>query len=292
MRRIVLLGANGQLGSDIRTVFAEAGDFHLIPVLRDDLDVSELHRIDPFLSGLGDFDYVINCTSYHKTDECEDYPEKAFRINSLAPWEMAKYCSRHGKALVHFTTDYVFGNSRSVPIKEEDATEPLNTYGISKAAGEHYIKSCLDRHFIIRTSSLYGTAGSSGKGGNFVETMIGLGRRGIPLKVVDDQIMSPTHTLDIARAIAAIVAQDCPEFGVYHISGEGQCSWYGFAKEIFSQIKLEADLTPVSSAEYATKARRPAYSVLDNGKINSIYRMPRWEQALSEYLSRKGYSLT
>ena len=286
--KIVLLGANGQLGSDILSVFADLKSFELIPVLRRDLDVSDTGRIGAFLDGIGDIGYLINCTSYHKTDECEDYPELAFRINAIAPREMAKWCSRRGSALIHFSTDYVFSGNATTPYKEEDAVGPLNVYGNSKASGEFFIRTHHDRHYIIRVSSLFGKKGASGKGGNFAETMIRLARQGVPLKVVHDQRMSPTHTLDIAKAVRALIEQSAPH-GTYHCCSSGECSWYEFAAEIFARLRLRADLTPVASDKYGAKAKRPAYSVLDNAKIGVFHPMPHWRKAISEYLRLKGH---
>lgn len=283
MKRIVLLGANGQLGTDIRRVFAGA-PADLVPLYRKDLDVERTETIGGFLRELGRFDALINCTSYHKTDECEDDPLKTFAVNALAPREMAQACAETGAALVHFTTDYVFDGRKRTPYREEDATSPLNVYGVSKAAGEHFVAAHHDRHYIFRVASLFGTAGASGKGGNFVETMLRLAARGAALRVVDDQVMSPTHTLDIAEAVKAFLLRDAPDYGIYHCSGEGECSWHEFAADIFRQSGVAADLRPVPSAEYPAKARRPAYSALDNGKLNAIRPMPHWTDALALYL--------
>jgi len=286
MRRILLLGANGQLGSDIRSVLAD-DPVELVPLYRRDLDVERTDRIGPFLRELGPFNVLINCTSYHKTDECEDYAEKAFAVNALAPREMARICGDSGAVLIHFTTDYVFDGRSRTPYRETDRTSPLNVYGVSKAAGEHFIAAHHDRYFIFRVSSLFGTAGASGKGGNFVETMLRLAGGGAPIRVVDDQIMSPTHTLDIAEAIRTFVADGVTGYGIYHCSGEGECSWHDFAAEVFRQRGVKADLQPVPSSGYKTKAARPAYSVLDNSKLNGIRSMPHWTEALGRYFERK-----
>lgn len=287
MKDIVLLGANGQLGTDIQKVFSAARDYKILTVFRENLDVQNTETIGDTLNKLPDFDYLINCTSYHKTDECEDYPEKSFVINSIAVSELAKFCNQKGKILFHISTDYVFDGCRNLPYKESDCPNPLNVYGVSKVAGENFIKAYHDKYFIFRVSSLFGTAGASGKGGNFVETMIRLAKEGKPLKVVNDQIMSPTHTIDIAKVIRTFIEQDISEYGIYHCSGEGQCSWYEFAKEIFDQLNMEVDLSGVSHNEYKTKAERPNYSVLDNSKINNIYPMPFWKESLTDYLKLK-----
>ncbi|WP_127578842.1 dTDP-4-dehydrorhamnose reductase [Paenibacillus koleovorans] len=288
-KRIVLLGASGQLGTDLRRVLGADGALELVPVVRTQLDVSDIGRIVPFLQSLLPFDVLINCTSYHKTDECEDQAEKAFAINALAPREMARFCADAGVRLVHFTTDYVFAGDTGQACGEDDPTWPLNVYGVSKSAGEQLIRAYAgERYWIIRVSSLFGEAGASGKGGNFVETMIRLARAGGPITVVDDQIMSPTHTLDIAKAVRAMLRrEEEPPCGIYHCSGEGACSWYSFAREIFAQLQLDVRLSPVSSGSYATKAKRPAYSVLQPGKLRSFYPMPRWQDALAEYLQIK-----
>ncbi|GAA3408565.1 dTDP-4-dehydrorhamnose reductase [Paenibacillus hodogayensis] len=284
MKRIVLLGANGQLGTDIRRVFAGAeAEAELVPLYRGNLDVERTDVIAVALRELGPFDALINCTSYHKTDECEDYAAKSFVVNALAPREMAKACQDAGAVLIHFTTDYVFDGRKRTPYREEDATSPLNAYGVSKAAGEHFVAAHHDKHFIFRVSSLFGTAGASGKGGNFVETMLRLAASGQPLRVVADQIMSPTHTIDIAETVKAFLLQEVNDYGTYHCSGEGECSWHDFAAEIFRQRGAAADLRAVTTEDYPTKARRPAYSVLDNGKLGGIRPMPHWTDALAGY---------
>lgn len=283
MKRIVLLGANGQLGSDIRLALRDA-PVELVALGRADLDVERTERIGGMLHQLGPHDALINCTSYHKTDECEDFAAKAFVVNALAPREMARACAATGTTLVHVTTDYVFDGRKRLPYVEEDATSPLNAYGVSKAAGEHFVVAHHEKAFVLRVSSLFGTAGASGKGGNFVQTMLRLAADGTPLRVVSDQIMSPTHTLDIARAIRTMLMEQVNDYGIYHCSGEGACSWYEFAEEIFRQMGVQADLEPVSSSAYPTKARRPAYSVLGGEKLGRFHRMPDWQEGLAEYV--------
>jgi dTDP-4-dehydrorhamnose reductase len=287
MKKILLLGANGQLGTDIHFVFSSFPQYELIDVYRNALDL-EKDDIRTFLSQV-EFDILINCTSYHKTDQCEDFPTKSLAINSLAIWEIAKYCREHGKVLFHFTTDYIFDGKKNQPYKEEDTPNPLNVYGISKLTGEQFIQNYHDQSFIFRVSSLFGKAGLSGKGGNFVETMIQLGKQGKTIRVVNDQVMSPTHTLEVAKAVFTFIDQNIRDYGVYHCSGEGECSWYEFANEIFEQLNMKVDLVPVSQADYPTKAKRPSYSVLDNTKINEIYQMANWKNSLTEYLYRKGH---
>lgn len=286
MKRIVLLGANGQLGTDIRRVF-DGAPVELVPLYRKHIDVERTAEIGTLLREFGPFDALINCTSYHKTDECEDYAAKSFAVNALAPREMARACAKTGAVLIHFTTDYVFDGRKRTPYRESDATSPLNVYGVSKAAGEHFVAAYHDKHFVFRVSSLFGTAGASGKGGNFVETMLRIAAGGSPLRVVGDQIMSPTHTLDIAETVKMFLTEGVEDYGIYHCSGEGECSWHDFAAEIFRQRGVTVQLQKVASAEYKTKARRPPYSVLDNGKLSRLRTMPHWTDALRTYFRLK-----
>ncbi|WP_160118400.1 dTDP-4-dehydrorhamnose reductase [Bacillus sp. V59.32b] len=288
MKRILLLGANGQLGTDIQKVFSLSSQYEIVPVYRSQLDV-ENDDIASFLGHVNDFDILINCTSYHKTDECEDFPEKSFAVNSLAVLEIAKYCNAHHKTLFHITTDYLFDGKGNRPYREDDQPNPLSVYGNSKLSGEHFIKAYHDGYFIFRVSSLFGKAGASGKGGNFVETMINLAKQGKTIRVIDDQVMSPTHTLDIAKAIHTFIEQEIDSYGVYHCSGEGECSWHDFAAEIFKEINADVDLIPVPHTSYQTKANRPLYSVLDNSKLNRIHQMPDWQDSLTDYLKLKGH---
>ncbi|ARE42539.1 dTDP-4-dehydrorhamnose reductase (plasmid) [Rhodovulum sp. P5] len=289
--KVLLLGPNGQLGSDIQTAHAAAGEpFQLIPLERERLDVSDLAAIGPALNGIA-FDVLVNCTSYHKTDEVEDNAALAFAVNAHGVEEMAKACAARGARFIHVSTDYVFGGDtgRTELLTEDAPTAPVNVYGASKAMGETLIRLACPDHAILRVSSLFGVAGASGKGGNFVETMIRVGRERGALKVVSDQIMTPTATADIADAILALLTRGAPS-GTYHVAGTGAASWYDFACEIIRAAGVEATVTPCTSAEFPARAHRPAYSALDNGKCaREIMAMPPWQDALERYLKAKGH---
>ncbi|MDU0203569.1 MULTISPECIES: dTDP-4-dehydrorhamnose reductase [Paenibacillus] len=289
MKRIALLGAKGQLGSDIHRVLKENSQFEVIPVTRNMLDVENTETIIPILEKLGRIDVLINCTAFHNTEQCEADPLKALRINSIAVLRMATYCKQNGTLFIHFSTDYVFDGSKQAPYTEEDRVSPLNAYGSSKAAGEEAIAAYLDNYFIFRVSSLFGEAGASGKGGNFVETMIRLSKQGNPISVVQDVIMSPTYTQDIAETVKFFLEQEITAYGVYHCSGEGACSWYELAVQTFAFCGITCETIPIMNSAYAAKVRRPLYSVLDNNKLNRIYPMRSWQSALEQYLQRKGY---
>lgn len=289
--RVLLLGPNGQLGTDIRAAHEAAGaPFQLVPMGRESLDVSDTHQIAAIL-GAQDFDILINGTSYHKTDEVEDNASLAFAVNTHGVEAMAKACAARGARFVHVSTDYVFGGDtgRSTPLTEDDATAPVNVYGASKAMGETLARLAHGESVILRVSSLFGVAGASGKGGNFVETMIRYGRERGALKVVADQVMAPTATADIAQAVMALVEKGSPA-GTYHVAGSGQASWYEFACEIIRQAGVDATVTPCASEEFPTRAARPRYSVLDNAKsAELIMPMPDWRDSLRRYLLAKGH---
>ena len=284
--KVVLLGPDGQLGYDIRKAHDEAGaPFELLPVGRGRLDVTAPNLAEQLAQR--SFDVLVNCTGYHKTDEVEDNAELAFAVNAHAVRAMARACARRGARLVHVSTDYVFGGDakRSTPLREDDPVAPVNVYGASKLLGETLAQLACKDVVVVRVASLFGVAGASGKGGNFVETMLRLARERGELKVVDDQVMSPTATADVARVLLRMLSEDCPA-GTYHAVNGGMASWYEFAREIVRQARVSAEVMPCASEAFQTRAARPAYSVLDNGKIASVAgKMPSWEEALARYLA-------
>jgi dTDP-4-dehydrorhamnose reductase len=191
--------------------------------------------------------------------------------------------------LVYISTDYVFDGRKMQPYTEEDIPNPLNVYGNSKLAGEYFVRNTLENHYIIRSSSLFGVAGASGKGGNFVETMIKMARNREEIKVVEDMIMSLTYTKDAAEMIRNILTKKLP-FGIYHVANRGQCSWYEFAQAIFKTLGMDACLSPTKTNMLQSKARRPVFSSLVSVKLNKHgLEMERWEEALTMYLIEKKY---
>lgn len=288
--KVFILGARGQLGSDVVRVL-RPGPYELILINREELDL-EKENIAEQLRPYGKPHAVINCMSYHKTDECESFPDKCFRVNVSAVGELAKYCASQDAILFHFTTDYVFGDDPEHQRKwvESDPIGPLSIYGLSKAAGEMIVRAYLPRHFIFRVSSLFGVSGSNGKGGNFVETMIAKAALGQPLKVIADQIMVPTHTLDIARAVSSFLQKNVSDFGTYHCVSGGACSWFEFTSAIFEDCGMHPDLQPTDMQSFKTPARRPKYSALDNTRLSQYHKMPGWRAALREYLRLKGHT--
>ena len=289
--RVVLLGPNGQLGTDIRRCHEQADKpFQLLALGRNRLDVALPGMMERQFESL-DFDVLVNCTGYHKTDEVEDNADLAVAVNAHAVERLARMCARRGARLIHVSTDHVFGGDagRSEPLAEDDPIAPVNVYGASKALGETLADLTLDNLVVIRVASLFGVAGASGKGGNFVETMIRVGRENGILRVVDDQIMSPTATVDVARIVLRILIENSAP-GLYHVVNAGSASWFEFARKIITQTRIDATVTPCTSEEFPTRAVRPRYSVLDNSKTSSAFGiLPPWQAALDNYLRAKDY---
>jgi dTDP-4-dehydrorhamnose reductase len=290
MPRIVILGTNGQLGTDLQTTLKGQS---VVPLTHADLDVCDAARVRTVIRDLRP-DVLINCTAFHKVDVCEEEPEMSFAVNATAVYELARLARDLACTFIHFSTDYVFDGWARVPYTEDAPPNPLSVYGASKLAGECLTRNFCPRHFIIRSTGLYGVAGSSGKGGNFVETMIRLGKSGNPVRVVDDQVMTPTPTADLAVSVAALVERDARRqvpYGLYHVTCAGQCSWFHFAKAIFELCGLRVDLSPITTAESGSKACRPAFSVLDHGRwIRAGFQELRpWREALGDYLRAKGH---
>jgi dTDP-4-dehydrorhamnose reductase len=285
--RTVLIGAGGQLGSDIvRTWPADS----LVPLAHAAIDVTNREQVRSVIAEQRP-ELVINTAAFHNVDVCEDEPEKAFAVNAIGAMNVADACHEAGAALMHISTDYVFSGITGRAYSEDDAPDAINVYGVSKAAGEQLVRSRLPAHYIIRTSGLYGVAGASGKGGNFVERMLQLaGEEGRQLRVVDDQTLSPTFTADLAEKLADVAASR--QYGTLHVTSSDSCSWYEFARTIFERAGVQADLSPTTTAAFGAKAPRPAYSVLANGALPRIglSLMRPWQDALQDYLRRKGHA--
>ena len=283
--KVLLIGANGQLGTDLLKVFQAAGDT-VVPTTHAQLDVCSEAQIAKAMSEV-EPDVILNTAAFHRVDECETNCVPAFQVNGIAVMYLAKAAKAAGASLVHYSTDYVFGGyEKGAPYDETDLPAPVNVYGTSKVVGEHLIAAYTERYFAIRTCGLYGAAGSSGKGGNFVETMLKKAMAGDAIRVVDDQILTPTYTADLAQATRNLILSG--RYGLYHVSSEGQCSWYEFTRYIFERAGLDAKLSPVKSAEFASPVRRPANSVLSKAKLHSVgVSIPTWKDALPRYLEER-----
>jgi dTDP-4-dehydrorhamnose reductase len=283
--RIAVIGADGQLGSDL--LKALRGD-DVIPLYYPDFDIAEPAGFRRTLRDIKP-ETVINTAAFNRVDECEAEPWPPFRLNALAVRELSLAARELGFCLVHFSTDYVFDGRKGSAYTEDDAPNPLSVYGVSKLAGEYFVRALLDRFFLVRTCGLYGVAGSKEKGYNFVDRIISLAGEGGTVRVVNDQWVTPTSTAELAERLAALIRTN--RFGLYHLTNEGACTWFEFAREIFSLLGLESRLEPVDSRSVDAKAQRPSYSVLENKRAKEIG-LPDfspWQEALRDYLRRKGY---
>ena len=282
--RVLILGAAGQLGSDLLAVFA---DSELYAPDHEGLDLLDARAVRETVCGEIRPDLVINAAAFHNVAQCEDQPDRAFALNATAVRDLGRACHDAAARLVHVSTDYVFsGENRTQPHMESDLPSPLNVYGASKLAGEHLLAAVCPDHAIVRTAALYGASPCRGKGGvNFVQRMLQLADELDEIEVVDDEITTPTWTLSLARQIRQIAEQGGT--GIYHASSQGACSWHEFACEIFAQTGRAVRVLPVPSTRFAVSVRRPAWSVLDNARLRTegLDIMPDWREALAAYLA-------
>ena len=277
----VVIGARGQLGTDLLRLLGSDG----IPPSHDELDITRIDHVRDALRSLRP-ERVINAAAYNLVDRAEDEPAVAFAVNALGPRHLALVCAELDVPLVHVSTDHGFGldAEHRTPYVETDPPGPLSAYATSKLTGEYFVRSLCPRHFVVRTCGLYGTPSARGKG-NFVQTMLRLGREKGRVSVVDDQFCTPTSTANLARAIIGLAATDA--YGLYHATNAGETTWCRFAREIYRLAGMEVEVTAITTAEFGAKARRPAYSVLDCTKLTRTidWSLPAWEQALAAYLA-------
>lgn len=286
---ILIIGAAGQLGSDLKRVL-EKNNKILAPS-HAELDLTNFSQLEKYIITQKP-DFIINTAAFHNVDECEQNPEKAFLINTYAVKKLAEIVKMIDGTLIHISTDYVFGvdTQRELPYGEDDNPGPVNFYGVSKLSGEYCIQYILEKFYIIRVSALFGVVGCRQKGGtNFVETMIKLAKDNKEIKIKYDEYVSPTYTLEAAYNIEKLITTK--KYGIYHMTNEGYCSWYDFAKKIFELLNLEPKCIAVSHKDMPTIVRRPNYSVLENKKLKEINLnlMSHWEVSLEKYLREKGY---
>ncbi|MEM3629235.1 MAG: dTDP-4-dehydrorhamnose reductase [Candidatus Bathyarchaeia archaeon] len=280
--KIVVIGSTGQLGTDLVKILRH--EHEVIGLTHKDIEVTEYKRCQIIKEYCPNF--VINTAAFIKVDQCEEEPLKTFAVNAIGAKNVTTVSKEVGATTIFISTDYVFDGSKMEPYAEDDAPNPINTYGISKLAGELYTKQN-PKHYIIRVASLFGVAGASGKSGNFVETMIAKAKRNEPIKVVDDMWMSPTYTRDAAETIKKIIELKIP-YGVYHATNSGFCSWFEFAREIFKMTGLNPNLAPIKTKQLQMKARRPQFSALKSTKLPRYgITMRSWKEALREYLAEK-----
>jgi dTDP-4-dehydrorhamnose reductase len=286
--RYVVIGATGQLGTDLVRTFDGSGQ--LAPLSTRDVDIRDAAATRSILEALRPT-WVLNTAAYNLVDRAEEDGRSAFALNTEAVGSLADICQRIGARLVHFSTDYVFDGAKRTPYLETDPPRPLSVYGESKLAGERLALEHCERAVVFRVCGLFGLAGSLGKGkGNFVETMLRLAREGRPLRVVSDQVLCPSYTLDLARKVWAVLPRAAHP--VYHLTNAGQTSWYDFARRSLELAGVTADLTAVTAAEYGAKARRPPYSVLAHANLAALGEddLRPWGEALVAYVAERSSS--
>jgi dTDP-4-dehydrorhamnose reductase len=282
--RVLVIGASGQLGSDVMSAFA---DLEPVGVDHKMVDVEIPAAVSKMLVRYRP-DLIVNTAAFHNVELCETRPDRAFAVNALAVDGLAAQCAAAGVALLHVSTDYVFDGTATAPYDEDAAPRPLSAYAISKYAGELLVKRHLEEAYIVRTSGLYGVRGSSTKGYTFIDRILSQATEGKPIRVVTDITFSPSYTRHVAQTIRRIVEKQ--QYGTYHVTNSGSCTWYEFAVEILRQAGIDAPVGRTTSAEFPSYARRPAYSALAHGKLAElgIPPVPSWQDGVGAYLAERG----
>jgi dTDP-4-dehydrorhamnose reductase len=284
--KVAVIGASGQLGEDVGAAFLAAGDT-VTMLSHGDVEVSSL---DSVKNSLGEIrpDVVVNTAAFHHIEKCEADPALAFAVNSLGALNVAQVTDSLGAKLLHMSTDYVFDGKKRTPYTEQDPPAPLNVYGNSKLSGEFFVRCTNPRHFVVRVSAIYGSHPCRAKGGlNFIELMLKLSNERDELRVVDDEFVTPTSAIEIALQLVAL--SRISDYGVYHATAEGSCSWYEFAATIFDLTGTRVRLEHARPGEFPAKVLRPNYSVLENQalKTRSLNVFSHWKVGLEEYLARR-----
>ncbi|OYQ33319.1 dTDP-4-dehydrorhamnose reductase [Flavobacterium cyanobacteriorum] len=274
---VAVTGASGQLGQALQHIAASHPDITFCFASSAEADITDKKSVNRFFTKHKP-DACINAAAYTAVDKAESEPEKAFAVNVTGAANVAEICKRHDVLLVHISTDFVFDGTKTEPYTEEDIPNPQSVYGKTKLQGEQEIQAILERYYIIRTSWVYSQFGH-----NFMKTMLRLAGERDRINVVNDQIGTPTHAVDLAEAIITILKSNKNHYGIYNFSNEGSCSWYDFAKKIFEVNKITIDLQPIPTSAYPTPAKRPKYSVLDKSNISSRFNLmiKDWDKGLA-----------
>ena len=268
--KVLVTGAEGMLGQDLCPILENEG-YEVVETNINTLDITDELAVMRVLTEESP-DFVIHCAAYTNVDKAEEDLENAAKVNAKGTENLAKACAKLNITILYISTDYVFGGTKTEPYTPDDKPNPINNYGLTKFQGEEAIRKYCSKYYIARTSWLYGHHGR-----NFVETMISLKDKEV-LKVVDDQRGCPTWTVELSNGIVKLLAGT--DYGTYHVCGSGETTWYGFAKEIFTQLGLDVNLQSCTTAEFPRPAKRPAYSVMDNKKL-----CRDWKVALKDYLA-------
>lgn len=278
-KRVMITGANGQLGRAVNLQYADSGEYELINTDVGELDITNIDKVMTFVREVKPY-AIINCAAYTAVDACEKEEDLAFRINAIGPRNLSIAATETGAKMMHVSTDYVFDGNGTRPYRETDPTGPQGAYGRTKLAGEDFVREFSDRHFIVRTAWLYGD------GKNFVKTMLRLSETNDKVRVVMDQVGSPTSADELAKAIAYLLPTE--NYGLFHGTCEGDCSWAQFTEEIFRLAGKNTIVEAITSEEYAAAAKRPAYSILENYmlKMTTDFMFADWHDAIAAYIGK------
>ena len=281
--KIAVVGANGQLGTDVVRAFADNGD-EVFVLTHADIEIANRESVSNKLRELQP-DIVVNTAAMHHVENCELEPDKAFAINALGARNLATVARDIGSVLMHVSTDYVFDGSKGSPYEEGDTPRPLSVYGNTKLAGEYFVRCTADKYFVLRTSAIYGKSPCRAKGGlNFIQLMLKLAKERGEVRVVDSEFVTPTSTPELARQM--VVLSRCEAYGLYHATAEGGCSWFEFSREIFALTNTKVSLKVAGPNEFPAKVPRPKYSVLENRglKLLGLNTFRAWQNGLRDYL--------
>ena len=283
--KIVIIGSNGQLGSDIKGQLLQT-NHTVIGLNHTDIEITDIDNVNNVVKKINP-DLIINTAAMHQLDKCEENPASSFDINSIGARNLAIIANEYNSILYHFSTDYVFDGKKNSPYHETDTAKPLNVYGVTKLSGEYFIQSIAEKYLIFRVSGLYGENKCRAKGNNFVQMMLKLSKEKDIIKVVNNEVLTPTYTKDIARQIEKIIIIN--DFNkLIHITAEGLCSWFTFAKEIFSLTNVSVKIVKAHTSDFPNKVERPLYSVLENSALKeyNLPLMPHWKVGLKNYISK------
>lgn len=281
--KVVIIGANGQLGSDLVEVFTKRSSNVVFPLTRDDCNVEDFEKVNSVLRDINP-DVILNTAAYHVVPDCEKNPLKAFSVNAVGAFNIARVADDIDAINVYYSTDYVFDGKKQKPYVESDLPNPLNVYGVSKLSGEYFTLNYCRKPYVLRISGIYGKIPCRAKGGNFITKILSLSKERDLIKVVNDEYLTPTPTSEIAKHTKRLI--ETGEFGLYHFTSEGSCSWFEFTKVIFETLDVKVKLVPVGSEEFPSPVKRPKYSVLENERYNrlGLGKFKNWEESLIEFL--------
>ena len=277
MKKLIITGCNGQLGRAINQYYAGNTEYELVNTDVAELDITNVNAVTGFVAEVKPY-AIINCAAHTAVDACEVQGDSAYRINAIGPRNLSIAATKNNAKMIHISTDYVFPGNGTVPYTEFDQVGPNSMYGKTKLAGEEFVKAFASEYFILRTAWLYGD------GKNFVKTMLALSEKNDTIRVVNDQLGTPTSAKELAKAIGYLLPTD--NFGTFHATCEGSCSWADFAQKIFQLAGKKTIVNGISTAEYNAPAARPAYSILDNYmlRLTSDYKFAEWEDAIEDYM--------